>query len=106
MDVSSETRTVVRFAKYEVDLRDQTVRLNGALVALQEKPLQLLLALLEHPGQIVSREVLRNRLWPAEAFGAFEDGLNTAVRKLRIALDDSAETPQIIETVPRRGYRA
>jgi TolB-like protein/DNA-binding winged helix-turn-helix (wHTH) protein len=103
--ISSETRTLVRFAKYEVDLRDQTVRLNGTPVALQEKPLQLLLALLEHPGQIVSREVLRNRLWPAEAFGAFEDGLNTAVRKLRIALDDSAETPQFIETVPRRGYR-
>jgi len=103
--VNPETRSVVRFAKYEVDLRDQTVRLNGVPVALQEKPLQLLLALLDHPGQIVSREVLRNRLWPDEAFGAFEDGLNTAVRKLRIALDDSAETPQFIETVPRRGYR-
>ena len=105
MGVNSETRSVVRFAQYEVDLRDQTVRLNGVPVALQEKPLQLLLALLEHPGQIVSRETLRNRLWPVEAFGAFEDGLNTAVRKLRIALDDSAETPQFIETIPRRGYR-
>jgi TolB-like protein/DNA-binding winged helix-turn-helix (wHTH) protein len=103
--VTPDTLAVVRFAQYEIDLREQVVRLNGVSVAIQDKPLQLLLALLERPGQLISREELRNRLWPTDAFGAFEDGLNTAVRKLRIALNDSAETPQFIETVPRRGYR-
>lgn len=105
MAVTPDTHAVVRFAQYEIDLREQVVRLNGVSVAIQDKPLQLLLALLERPGQLISREELRNRLWPTDAFGAFEDGLNTAVRKLRIALNDSAETPQFIETVPRRGYR-
>jgi TolB-like protein/DNA-binding winged helix-turn-helix (wHTH) protein/tetratricopeptide (TPR) repeat protein len=105
VSVTPVTGVVMRFADYEADSREQTVRRNKSLVAIQDKPLQLLLALLEHPGQLVSREELRNRLWPTDAFGAFEDGLNTAVRKLRIALNDSAEMPQFIETVPRRGYR-
>ena len=102
---SFDTGAIVRFADYEVDVREQTLRQNGVAVAIQEKPLLLLLALVERPGQLVSREELRNRLWPADAVGAFEDGLNTAVRKLRLALNDSAETPRFIETVPRRGYR-
>ena len=101
----SGTDATVRFGDFEVDPGQATVRRNGAPVAIQEKPLQLLLALLDRPGQLMTREELRNRLWPADAFGAFEDGLNTAVRKLRIALNDSAEIPQFIETVPKRGYR-
>lgn len=105
MAVSPDTRAIVRFADYEVDVREPALRQNGAALAIQDKPLLLLLALVERPGQLVSREELRNRLWPADAFGAFEDGLNTAVRKLRLALNDSAETPRFIETVPRRGYR-
>ena len=105
MSLTSAIGGVVRFADYEVDLRDQTISRNGAPVSIQDKPLQFLLALLERPGQLVSRDELRIRLWPSDTFGAFEDGLNTAVRKLRIALNDSAETPQFIETVPRRGYR-
>jgi TolB-like protein/DNA-binding winged helix-turn-helix (wHTH) protein/tetratricopeptide (TPR) repeat protein len=99
------TVKIVRFSGFEVDLRNRDVRLNGAPVAIQDKPLELLLALLEWPGDLVSREELRNRLWPTDAFGVFEDGLNTAVRKLRIALNDSTETPRYIETVPKRGYR-
>jgi TolB-like protein/DNA-binding winged helix-turn-helix (wHTH) protein len=95
----------VRFGDFEVDPGQATVRRNGAPVTIQEKPLQLLLALLDRPGQLMTREELRNRLWPGDAFGAFEDGLNTAMRKLRIALNDSAEIPQFIETVPKRGYR-
>jgi TolB-like protein/DNA-binding winged helix-turn-helix (wHTH) protein len=105
VSITPVTGAVMRFADYEADSREQTVRRNDSPVAIQGKPLQLLLALLERPGQLVSREELRNRLWPTDAFGAFEDGLNTAVRKLRIALNDSAEMPQFIETVPRRGYR-
>jgi DNA-binding winged helix-turn-helix (wHTH) protein/tetratricopeptide (TPR) repeat protein len=101
----SGTDAIVRFGDFEVDPGQATVRRNGAPVTIQEKPLQLLLALLDRPGQLMTREELRNRLWPADAFGAFEDGLNTAVRKLRIALNDSAEIPQFIETVPKRGYR-
>lgn len=95
----------VQFAEFEVDPAWGTVRRNGFPIAIQEKPLQVLLALLEHPGSLVTREELCNRLWPGDDFGAFEDGLNTAVRKLRIALNDSTGTPQFIETVPKRGYR-
>jgi Tol biopolymer transport system component/DNA-binding winged helix-turn-helix (wHTH) protein len=95
----------VRFAEFEVDPAEGTVRRNGFPIAIQEKPLQVLLALLEHPGGLVTREELCNRLWPGDDFGAFEDGLNTAVRKLRIALNDSTGTPQFVETVPKRGYR-
>jgi eukaryotic-like serine/threonine-protein kinase len=102
---TTDTGAIARFGEFEVDLRQASVRRNGTPVALQEKPLQLLLALLDKPGQLVSREELCGRLWPGDTFGAFEDGLNTAVRKLRIVLGDSAEVPQFIETVPKRGYR-
>lgn len=105
MSTSPVVGTQLRFDDFEVDPIQGFVRRNGAPIPLQGKPLKLLLALLEKPGQVVSREELRNRLWPSDAFGAFEDGLNTAVRKLRIALEDSAETPRFIETVPKRGYR-
>jgi TolB-like protein/DNA-binding winged helix-turn-helix (wHTH) protein len=102
---ASGTDATVRFGEFEVDRVRARVRHNGVPVAIQGKPLQILLALLERPGQLVTREELCNRLWPEDDFGAFEDGLNTAVRKLRIALNDSTETPAFIETVPRFGYR-
>jgi TolB-like protein/DNA-binding winged helix-turn-helix (wHTH) protein len=102
---ASRTDAIVRFGEFAVDPAQATLRRNGLTVALQDKPLQLLLALLERPGQLITREELCNRLWPEDDFGAFEIGLNTAIRKLRIALNDSPETPQFIETVPRRGYR-
>jgi DNA-binding winged helix-turn-helix (wHTH) protein/tetratricopeptide (TPR) repeat protein len=75
------------------------------VVELQDKPLELLLALLESPNLTVSRQELYKRLWPTKTFGSFEEGLNTASRKLRQSLNDSAETPRIIKTVPKRGYR-
>jgi DNA-binding winged helix-turn-helix (wHTH) protein/tetratricopeptide (TPR) repeat protein len=102
---TTDTGAIARFGEFEVDLRQASVRRNGTPVAIQEKPMQLFLALLDKPGQLVSREELCSRLWPGDTFGAFEDGLNTAVRKLRIVLGDSAEVPQFIETVPKRGYR-
>jgi DNA-binding winged helix-turn-helix (wHTH) protein len=102
---TTDTGAFARFGEFEVDFRQASVRRNGTPIAIQEKPLQLLLALLDKPGQLVSRDELCSRLWPGDSFGAFEDGLNTAVRKLRIVLGDSAEVPQFIETVPKRGYR-
>jgi TolB-like protein/DNA-binding winged helix-turn-helix (wHTH) protein len=95
----------VRFDVFEVDVCRGELRRDGKPLALQEKPLQLLLALVENSGVIVTREELRNRLWPTDTYGSFDDGLNTAIRKLRQALNDSAEAPRFIETIPKRGYR-
>src|SRR4029453_12414748 len=81
------------------------LRKGGARVPLPEQPLRLLEVLVEHPGQVVSRDQLRERLWAADTFVDFEHGLNAAVKRLRDALGDSAERPRFIETVPRRGYR-
>ena len=81
------------------------MRRNGARVKLQEQPLQILTLLLERPGEVVSRDELRTRLWPADTFVDFDHSLNAAVRRLRDALGDSAENPRFVETVARRGYR-
>ena len=98
-------RPPVRFGIFEADLRTQELRKNGVKVHLQAQPFQVLVQLLERPGQIVTREELRNRLWPADTFVDFENGVSTAVGRLREALDDSADNPRFIETLPRRGYR-
>ena len=95
----------VRFGLFEVDLRAGEVRKQGVKIKLQEQALRILAMLLEHPGQVITREELRTRLWPADTFVDFDHGLNKAMNKLREALGDSAETPQFIETVARRGYR-
>jgi Tol biopolymer transport system component len=78
---------------------------NGVKLKLQEQPFRVLCLLLEHPGEVISRDELRNRLWPADTFVDFDHGLNAAVKRLRDALDDSAENPRFVETVARRGYR-
>jgi DNA-binding winged helix-turn-helix (wHTH) protein/TolB-like protein len=96
--------SVVRFGVFELDLRTAELRRAGVRVPLQELPFKLLVMLLERPGEVVSREQLRGRLWPGE-FVEFDQGLNTAIRKLRTALDDSADSPRFIETLARRGYR-
>ncbi len=96
---------IVGFASFALDLRTGDLRKNGSRVSLQEQPLQILSVLLERPGEMVTREELRQRLWPADTFVDFEHGLNAAVKRLRDALGDSAENPRFIETVPRRGYR-
>jgi len=104
MDLAPSPPTI-KFGPYVVDLRAGELRKFGAKVRLQEKPLQLLAALAEKSGQVVTREDLRRRLWPGDTFVDFETGLNTAVSKLRDALSDSTEKPRYIETIPRRGYR-
>ena len=95
----------VRFGLFELNLRAGELRRNGAKVRLQEQPFQILTMLLEHPGEVVTREQLRNKLWPADTFVDFDHGLNAAVKRLRDALGDSAESPRFVETVARRGYR-
>lgn len=96
---------LVRFGEYEADLRSGELRRQGQRLKLQEKPFQVLAALLARPGELVTREELRQSLWPADTFVDFEHGLNTAVNKVRDVLRDSANNPRFIETLPRRGYR-
>lgn len=96
---------VIRFGIFEVDLRAGQLRRNGLRVRLQEQPFQVLAMLLERPGEVVTREDLHARLWPADTFVDFDHGLNAAVKRLRDALGDSAENPRFVETLARRGYR-
>jgi TolB-like protein len=96
---------VVRFGTFEVDLRAGELRKHGLRIRLQEQPFQVLAALLERPSEIVTREELRKKLWPADTFVDFDHGLNKAINKIREALSDSAENPRFVETVARRGYR-
>jgi TolB-like protein/Tfp pilus assembly protein PilF len=95
----------IRFGPYEVDLRTGELRKNGFKIPLQNKPFQILAALLEFPGELVTRDALHRRLWPGDTFVDFDNGLNTALNKLRESLGDSADEPRYIETLPRRGYR-
>lgn len=103
--MSSNGTRMIQFGVFEVDLRAGELRRNGSRVKLQEQPLQILTLLLERPGEVVSREELQIRLWPADTFVDFDHSLNAAVRRLRDALGDSAENPRFVETVARRGYR-
>ena len=96
---------IIRFGVFEVDLSSGELRREGRKVSLQEKPFQVLALLLEHPGEVVTREHLRERLWAREVFVDFDQGLNSAIKKLRLALQDSAENPRFVETLARRGYR-
>ncbi len=96
---------VFRFAEFEADLRTGELRRDGRLLKVQGKPFQVLSALLIRRGDLVTREELRQSLWPADTFVDFEHGLNTAINKVREALRDSASNPRFIETLPRRGYR-
>jgi DNA-binding winged helix-turn-helix (wHTH) protein len=98
-------RSVVRFGIYEVSLLSGEVRKAGLRIRVQQQPMKLLEMLLERPGEVVTREELRSRVWPNEAFGDFDQALNIAIAKLRNALGDSAENPRFIETLPKRGYR-
>jgi len=95
----------VSFGVFEADLQAGELRKNGARVKLEGQPFQILALLLERPGQVVTREELQQRIWPADTFVDFEHGINSAVQRLREALGDSAEAPHFIETLPRRGYR-
>lgn len=94
-----------RFGIYEADPRSGELTRDGVKVKLQEQPFQVLLVMLERPGEIVTREELQQRLWPADTFVDFDHSLNTAINKLREALRDSAANPRFIETKAKRGYR-
>src|SRR5579863_1180067 len=102
---SLPSNSVVRFGTFEVSLQSGEVRKGGLRIRVQQQPMKLLEILLEHPGEVVTREELRSRVWPSESFGDFDQALNIAIGKLRSALGDSAESPRFIETLPKRGYR-
>ena len=103
--MSSNGNRIIQFGLFEVDRRAGELRRSGTRVKLQEQPFQILSLLLERPGEVVTREELQGRLWPADTFVDFDHSLNAAVRRLRDALGDSAENPRFVETVARRGYR-
>lgn len=96
---------IVRFGSFEADLHTRELRKHGLKLKVQEQPFQVLAMLLAQPGELVTREEIRSRLWPQDTFLDFDHGLNAAVRRLRDALNDDAETPRFVETLPRRGYR-
>src|ERR1700722_16794974 len=98
-------RSAIRFAAFELDLQAGVLRKNGVRIRCQEKPLQVLAALAERPGELVTREELRRCVWPQDTFVDFDHALNTAIKKIRAALNDDADAPRYIETMPRRGYR-
>jgi Tol biopolymer transport system component/DNA-binding winged helix-turn-helix (wHTH) protein len=105
VEPSAAAPNTVRFGVFEADLATAELRKRGRKVALQDQPFQVLALLLRRPGEIVSREDLQRALWPADTFVEFEHGVNTAIKKLRQALGDSADNPRFIETLPRKGYR-
>src|SRR5215472_16098151 len=96
---------IIRFATFELDLQARELRKNGLKLKFHGQPFEVLAMLLERPGKLVSREQLRERLWPTDTFVDFDHGVNTAINRLREALGDSADNPRFIETLPRRGYR-
>ena len=95
----------VRFGVFEANLASAELRKNGQKIKLQEQPFQVLTILLENPGEVVTREQFRDTLWPADTFVDFDHGLNAAIKRLRDALGDSADSPRFVETLARRGYR-
>jgi TolB-like protein/DNA-binding winged helix-turn-helix (wHTH) protein/Flp pilus assembly protein TadD len=105
MEDAHQTRGSLRFGVFELDIRAGELRKNGVRIRLQQQPFQILAMLLERPGEVVGREELQKRLWPADTFVDFDHGLNKVINKIREALGDSAESPRFVETVARRGYR-
>src|SRR5215472_584566 len=105
MPTPSSSTNRVQFGVFELDLQRVELRKNGVKVKLQDQPLKVLQVLLQNPGQIVSREELRQQVWPANTFVEFDQGLYSAMARLRDALGDSSDSPRFIETVARRGYR-
>ncbi len=105
MEAPATSRQCVRFGVFELDFRSEELRKHGRKVKLQGQPVKILAILLARPGEMVTREALRKELWPEDTFVNFDDGLNSAIKKLREALGDSRESSRFIETLPRRGYR-
>src|SRR5271163_77653 len=96
---------IVRFGPFELDVRAGELRKHGTRIRLQEQPFQVLLMLLERPGEVVLREEIRKKLWPNDTIVEFAPSINAAIQRLRDALTDSADDPRYVETVARRGYR-
>src|SRR5215467_8718568 len=105
MALETQLPEILRFGVFEADLRAGELRKQGKRVKLQDQPFQVLAVLLQRPGEVVTREELRNQNWSPDTFVDFDNSLNTAINKLREALGDSADNPRFIETLPRRGYR-
>jgi DNA-binding winged helix-turn-helix (wHTH) protein len=105
MAVPQNNRRVARFGVFELDLSAGELRKSGAKLRLQEQPFQVLALLLERAGEVVTREELRQKLWPSDTFVDFDHSLNTAINKVREVLGDSASSPRYVETLARRGYR-
>ncbi|NDQ55986.1 MAG: tetratricopeptide repeat protein [Acidipila sp.] len=105
MALEAQPSPILRFGTFEVDLRAGELRKHGKRIKLQHQPFQVLVVLLQRPGGVVTRDELRAQIWPEDTFVDFDNGLNTSINKVREALGDSAESPQFIETLPRRGYR-
>ena len=105
MHSSVSSSAVVRFGVFEADLRAGELKRNGVRVRLQDLPFRALTLLLSRPGEVIAREEFRQALWPPDIFVDFEQGISSAVMRLRDALGDSAENPIFIETIERRGYR-
>jgi len=105
MPSSNRRARLLRFGVFEVDLTAGELRKNGARIRLQEQPFQVLTTLLQNAGQVVTRDELREKIWPADTFVDFDHSLNTAVNKIRESLGDSASSPRFLETLARRGYR-
>src|ERR1700693_3778768 len=105
MQHTSHASKIVRSGVFEIDLKAFELRKHGLRLKLAEQPFQILAILLEQPGEVITRDELRERLWPGDTFVDFDHGLNNAVMRLREALGDSPDKPHFIETLPRRGYR-
>jgi DNA-binding winged helix-turn-helix (wHTH) protein len=102
---SAQNARVIRFGVFEVDLQAGELRRSGLRIKLQEQPFKILVLLLEHPGELITRDEFHRRLWPADTFVEYDHSLNSSVKKLRQALGDDSDNPRFIETLPRRGYR-
>src|ERR1035438_4543904 len=105
MPSSNREAGLLRFGVFEVDLAAGELRKNGARIRLQEQPFQVLTALQQNAGEVVTRDDLRKKIWPADTSVDFDHSLNTAVNKIRESLGDSASSPRFVETLARRGYR-
>jgi TolB-like protein/Tfp pilus assembly protein PilF len=105
MEEVRSSHAIVCFGGFELDQHARELRKDGTRIRLQEQPLQILRILLELPGKIITREELRAKIWPSDTFVDFDHGINNAIKRLREALGDTADTPRYVETLPRRGYR-
>src|SRR5581483_10551620 len=105
MEQTTASGSIFRFGTFEADSVNSRLTRNGVRLKIQDQPFRLLLLLLERPGEIVSREELRQRLWPEGTYVDFDGSLNVILKRLRAAIGDDPENPRFVETVPRRGYR-